>query len=133
MNNNNNIILTDSLETLHHRVWLTKLTTKGGFSLSLSWKTYKNKGGMKGNKNGRKMAWNILSRASEKDFPCTGCLFSFTSLFLCFLGFVVDKETNVSFSFYMLHQLIGQSELSCALSTTLVLSALLQLNQVVAR
>ena len=51
MNNNNNIILEDSLESLRHKEFrLQSSQQRVDFSLSLSWETYKNKGGMKGKK-----------------------------------------------------------------------------------
>ena len=127
MNNNINIILIDSLESLHQREFgLQSSQQRVVFSLSLSWETYKNRGGMKEKKNGLKR----IGQSSGNGFSLHWLL-----VFLCFTSFAScwflrGQGNKMCFlSFYKPHQPIGQSELFCVLSTSLALSTHVQLNQ----
>ena len=99
MNNNNNIISKDSLESLHQREF--------GFQSSQQWVVLAShcherltniKVGWK-EKNGREMDWNGLAKAPEMDFPSTGFLLSSASFFLSSFGFFILEETKCFLSF----------------------------------
>ena len=82
INNNNNIILKDSLESLHQRVWFVELPTTGDFSHLLS-----------------KEKWMETDRPELHNWFLQQWLLFASNVPLFFVVFFIVKETNVFFLF----------------------------------
>ena len=109
-NNNINIILIDSLESLHQReyglqtsqqrVLLASHCHKKLTNIKVRW----NEGKWRSNEVKR------IDQSSRNKFPSTGFFASFCFLLLCFYGFFVVKERNVSFLFIcVINWLVNQN------------------------